>query len=125
MRTIQVITIITALVFLVSCDLEGEKYVKAYETGKADAANLDQTGCMRLVLAKIRECTSQDCAIYTNGYFIGCFQTAEKSLAVCKDVPMWEGTFNHVAWRNKQCAGSTANPEYCDLIYSTLQRECH
>jgi hypothetical protein len=124
MNKIQVLP--TLLAFLLSgCGLNEEEYVKSHDSGVADAASIDQATCLERSILKSKSCTSIECSVNTNGYFLGCFKNASKSPDVCVNVPIWDGAFTDEKWRSEQCTINSADPVRCDILFASLQRECH
>ncbi len=122
MKNINISTIFS-IILLSGCGVNEEEYLKYHSSGVAESINMNQASCLDSSITKIKTCTSIECSVNTNGYFLGCFKNASKSPEICVDVPVWEGVQNDGQWRADQCAAKSADPVRCDILFSSLQRD--
>lgn len=124
MNKVKVISVFLVAI-LSACIPSEEEFMKHHASGLADAKTIDQAVCLEKSIVKTRNCTSMKCSVNVSAYFHACFKSAEKSPTVCEGVPVWSGVFKDAKWREDQCIANSADPIHCDIIFSSLQEECH
>ncbi|WP_029652246.1 hypothetical protein [Marinobacter daepoensis] len=120
----RVVFAISLSIALIGCGVNEEEYLKHHEEGVEASKSLNQEQCLSSAIEKVSGCSSIECSVNTNGYLRGCLSNAEKIPKICEGVPEDEGAFENEQWRAEKCNEAGVDPARCDILFSTLQKEC-